>query len=360
VFSSRRVLIIALIVLALVGFVFLRGPIPHITIKPEDLFDVGPITITNTMLTSWLIVLALIGMTLLATRRWEMVPRGVQNFVEAIVEAFYNLVVNVAGEKNGRRFFPIVATIFFFVLAFNWFSLLPVFNVIGKVDEQETGFVFEKTAGVSVVPLSGLGGLSGDSIDEADANAKEHYERVSTEGKKVGELVPFLRGPNTDVNTPLALAIISAIAVETWGISSLGLFRYGSKFFRPGQFFRGLFRFNFGMMIEGVIEGFVGFLELVSELVRLLSFTARLFGNMFAGEVVILMFIFLVPGVIPVIFYGLELFVGVIQAFIFAMLTLVFGVMAVAAHDTGHEDEHANIREATVEGATEAALEQPI
>jgi F-type H+-transporting ATPase subunit a len=358
VLSRGKLIAVALIALFIVGFVFLRGPIPHIAIKPETLFDLGPISVTNTMLTSWLVVISLIVLVLLATRRWDIVPSGVQNFVEAAVEAFYNLVVNVAGEKNSRRFFPVVATIFFFVLAFNWFSLLPIFNVVGQVHEQEAGFVFEKTAGFNVVPLSSLSALSGDSIDEGDANAKEHYEKVTSEGKKVGELAPFLRGPNTDLNTPLALAIISAIFVEAWGISSLGLFRYLGKFFRPGLFLKGLIKFKPGMVIEGVIEGFVGFLEFVSEVVRLLSFTARLFGNMFAGEVVILMFIFLAPGVLPVIFYGLELFVGIIQAFIFAMLTLVFGVMAVTSHEA-HEAEEKHAGADTHGAVLEGALQEP-
>jgi len=116
--------------------------------------------------------------------------------------------------------------------------------------------------------------------------------------------------------------------------------------------FRGLFRLNFGQMFQGAIDAFVGVLELISELVRLLSFTFRLFGNMFAGEVVILMFTFLTPLVLTIAFYGLELFVGVIQAFIFAMLTLVFGVMAVthgehAAHeaDEGHAATTQHLRE---------------
>jgi F-type H+-transporting ATPase subunit a len=104
--------------------------------------------------------------------------------------------------------------------------------------------------------------------------------------------------------------------------------------------FRGLFRLNFGRAFKGAIDAFVGVLELISELVRLVSFTFRLFGNMFAGEVVILMFIFLTPLILTIPFYGLELFVGIIQAFIFAMLTLVFGMMAVAHGEAHAEEEH--------------------
>jgi F-type H+-transporting ATPase subunit a len=307
------------------------------------------------MLTSWIVVAFLIIAVYFATRRWEMVPRGVQNVVEAVVEAFYNLVVSVAGEKNGRRFFPIVATIFFFVLASNWLSLMPVFNVIGGVVKEEHGFVFEKTAGIYHTPFSGPGGLSADSIDEEDPDAHEQYAKAIEDGKEVGELFPFLRGPNTDLNTPLALAIISAIAVESWAIASLGI-GYGKKFFNFGPLFKGITRFNFGMIFQGGIDAFVGILEFISELVRLVSFTFRLFGNMFAGEVVILMFTFLTPVALTVVFYGLEIFVGVIQAFIFAMLTLVFGMMAVShGEHEGPGEEHGAEHGQTMTGSPEAA-----
>jgi F-type H+-transporting ATPase subunit a len=338
-FSRGKLVAVVCIVAFLVGFVFLRGPTPHITVKPETIFEAGPIDFTNTMITSWIIVGVMVIGVILLTRKWDMVPSGAQNVVEAGVEAFYNLVVNVAGEDRGRRFFPVVATIFFFVLFSNWLSLLPIFNVIGVVQEEEHGFVMERSGEVAYIGLSGPGGLSGDTIDEDDADAHEQYEEAIADGKTVGELFPLLRGPNTDVNTPLALAIVSAIAVEFWGISALGL-GYGKKFFNFGTLFKGLFKFNFGMVFQGIIDAFVGILELISELVRLVSFTFRLFGNMFAGEVVILMFTFLTPIVVTVVFYGLEIFVGVIQAFIFAVLTLVFGIMAVEHGEHGHEDEH--------------------
>ena len=343
--SRGRLIALGAIVLFLFGFVFLRGPTPHIVIKAEKLTSLGPFDLTNTILTSWIVVILMIAIVYFGTRRRELVPSGFQNLFEAVIEAFYNLVVSVAGEKNGRRFFPVVATIFFFVLVSNWLSLFPVFNVIGLVKEEEHGFVMEETAvgplDVGYVNLSGPGGLSGDTIDEDDADAHEKFEAAKAHGKTVGELLPIFRGPNTDLSTPLALAIVSAIAVESWGIASLGLRLYLSKFFNFGGIFRGLFSLNFGRVFQGGIDAFVGVLELISELVRLLSFTFRLFGNMFAGEVVILMFVFLTPLVLTLPFYGLELFVGVIQAFIFAMLTLVFGVMAVTAHgDHGeHEEE---------------------
>ncbi|MEE8369995.1 MAG: F0F1 ATP synthase subunit A [Dehalococcoidia bacterium] len=344
--SRGRIIALGFVILFLLGFVFLRGPTPHIAIKAETLQSFGPINVTNTMMTSWIVVIIMVAVVYLGTRRRDLVPRGFQNVFEAVLEAFYNFVVSVAGEKNGRRFFPVVATIFFFVLVSNWLSLFPMFNTIGLVKEENHGFVMEQTdvgpLPLSWVSLSGPGNLSADSIDEDDADAVQQADEAREDGKLVGELIPLFRGPNTDLNTPLALAVVSAIAVESWGIASLG-FGYGKKFFDLGNLIRGARRLDLGLLFRGVIDAFVGFLEMVSETVRLISFTFRLFGNMFAGEVVILMFTFLTPLIFTIVFYGLELFVGIIQAFIFATLTLVFGMMAVA-HGEAHavEGEHGN------------------
>ncbi len=354
--TRLRLTIVGLIVLVLVGFVFLRGPTPEIHIKPETLYSVWKINITNTMVTSWVVVALMISLVYFASRRWELVPRGVQNLLEAIIEGFYNLVVGIAGEKNGRRFFPVVATIFFFVLFANWFSLFPMFNVIGLGQEGEHGFVMEKVdlgpVPATYVGLSSLDQLSGRTIDEDDPEAAQKAAEERDKGNFVGEIRPFLRGINTDLNTPLALAIMSAIFVEFWGISTLGFSTYGGKFFNFGGLLRGIRRLSLGDVFRGVIDAFVGFLELVSEMVRLISFTFRLFGNMFAGEVVILMFTFLIPLVFTLPVYGLELFVGLIQAFIFAALTLVFGMIAVThGGPPGAEEAEAEIHQAeTAEG----------
>ena len=356
----NRWLAIAGVLLAfLFGFVFLRGPTPRISISAETLTTLGPVGITNTMITSWVIVVLIVGTVFAATRKWELVPSGIQNLFEAALEGFYNIVTGIAGNENGRRFFPFVATIFFFILVSNWLSLTPVFNVIGwvghdtPVEEQieEHGFVegiiFEDVElgpiDLHYIKFSNPGNLriSSDStvIKEDDADAVEHFEEAAAEGSFVGELIPAFRGPNTDLNTPLAIAIASFIAVEFWGISSLGAFTYGRKFLNFGTLGRAIFTFKPGLIMEGVIDAFVGILELISELVRLVSFTFRLFGNMFAGEVIILMFTFLTPIILTLPFYGLEIFVGAIQAFIFAMLTLVFAVMAVSIHGE-HDEEH--------------------
>jgi len=341
---NSRLIAIGATVLFLVGFIFLRGPTPHIAIKAEALTSVGSVAITNTMITGWVIVALIAVGVFVSTRKWTLIPSGIQNFVEAAMEGFYTLVTNIAGEENGRRFFPVVATIFFFIVISNWLSLTPVFNVIGWVgheDSPETqieehgfvhGIIFKDAGPFNVIPFSGPSNLRVTSdenvIEKDDPEGVQKYQEAKADGKKVGELIPLFRGINTDLNTPLAIAIAAVIAVEWWGISALGLFTYGGKFF------------NF----HGPIDFFVGILELVSEIVRLVSFTFRLFGNMFAGEVVILMFTFLTPLILTLPFYGLEIFVGAIQAFIFSMLTLVFGVMAVSHHgDHDTAEEHHEI-----------------
>jgi F-type H+-transporting ATPase subunit a len=153
-----------------------------------------------------------------------------------------------------------------------------------------------------------------------------------------GEHVHLLRGANTDINMPLALALISFVFVEYFGLKSLGV-RYLRKFFNAGEFLsslgqivRGRFRAGFGRLLTGFIHIFVGFLEALSELIRVVSFTFRLFGNMTAGEILLLLSAFLVPWMFAIPFYGLELLVGFVQALIFGGLTLVFLTVAAAPH----------------------------
>ena len=158
---------------------------------------------------------------------------------------------------------------------------------------------------------------------EASTSAAEEGEVTEFSGI----IAPYFRSVMTDTNAPLAIAIFSFIFVEFWGLSTLGV-SYLGKFFAFGALRRGPM---------GVIDIFVGLLEFVSELSRIISFTFRLFGNIFAGEVLLLMMTFLVPFVLADIFYALELFVGLIQAFVFAILTLVFALSAVSQHGDDHE-----------------------
>ena len=345
----RLVLIIlAVVVVMLVGFMSLRSARPIVELKAETVLDIGPFPLTNSIITSWIVIGLLVAVFFFATRRMALVPRGLQNFVEMVMEALYNLAVGTAGEKHGRRFFPVIATIFLYVVAANWLGLLPGVATIGKVDRvEDKGVVFQKVGGLDVVmpgfpswpphvPKSIALELPANYTPEQQETALQEATKDLSKDQKAGLLVPFFRSVNTDINGPLSLAIMSAIFVEFWGISTLGFFRYGSKFLNVRRLLR-------GELLNGVIDLFVGILEFVAEMARLLSFTFRLFGNILAGEILFLVIIFLLPVVALDMVYGMELFVGVIQAFIFAILTLVFGVIAVTSHEEGetHEREPA-------------------
>jgi len=280
-------LIALLLVLLLVGLLF-PVPRPHISVPAEAVFHLGPIPITNTMLASWVTVLVIIGLFYAGTSRMKLVPTGLQNAIEWAIETLLNFAETTAGKENGRRFFPVIATIFFFVIFNAWLGLIPGFNTIGFGEAGEQ-----------------MGLLSSVKA-------------------------PLLRAANTDINLPLALAVMSFIFVEYWGVSSLGFFRYGSKFIRVRELLR-------GKIFIGFIDLFVGALEALSELVRLISFTFRLFGNMFAGEVLLLVIVSLVPWVAVLMFYALEILVGFVQALVFAGLTLVFAMVAVAEHGNNHQ-----------------------
>jgi F-type H+-transporting ATPase subunit a len=352
---------VGVLVLIGIGVLFVGGASPVIVVAPETVFHWGPLDVTNTMFTSWFVVAFLVILALLVRPRLSVVPSGVSGAVEAAVEAFYNLVVQVAGEQNGRRFFPVVATIFFFILTSNYFGLLPINNIIGR-SEPNFG---DKQAAMSQTTLVGIDlayiPLTPDQVDlgegdaayieydgarvplATDTHAEDSSSESASEGTQPagevtgfsGLIAPYFRSVMTDVNAPLAIAIFSFIFVEFWGLQSLGL-GYLKKFFNFGKLLR-------GDLLGGLIDVFVGVLEFVSELSRMVSFTFRLFGNIFAGEVLLLMMTFLVPFVLVDVFYGLELFVGLVQAFVFAMLTLVFAVTAVTHHsDDHHEGEGAH------------------
>jgi F-type H+-transporting ATPase subunit a len=349
------ILVAALFVaLLLIGFLSLRSPRPIVELRAETILEIGPFPLTNTVLTAWIAIVLMAIVTYFGFRNVQLIPRGLQNFLEMAMEAFYNMVVGTAGEANGRRFFPVVATIFFYVVFANWLGLFPGVATIGKVQElhveegeefHEQGFVFQETGGVNVImpSLPGWPPAEPSTIDvqvEEGATLEEKEEALEEataelkEDEKAGFFVPFFRSVNTDINAPLALAIMSAIFVEFWGISSRGFFRYASKFFNFGRLLR-------GKLLDGIIDVFVGLLELVAEAARILSFTFRLFGNILAGEILFLVVIFLLPLIALQFVYVMELFVGLIQAFIFAMLTLVFGIVAVSGHGDEGEVESA-------------------
>ncbi len=350
------------------GFGFLSSSLPAIQLPAEIVvkgFDtpIGDWDLMNTMVTTWLAIIVLTLVAIVVRRGISEVPGRLQALFELIMEFFLNLCESIAGPVNGRRFFPLVFTIFIFIVVANWMGILPGFGTVGRVadpaeiahhhgvhhyadpaehDGHHSASGHKKTSGkdsaheddhsghldsVNLHVFSGTGGLAilqpGSLSEELTFHDYEEAHGDVGDGKRAGHLVPFLRSANTDVNMTLAMALIAMVMVHYWGLSILGSITHLGKFI------------NFK---EGPIGFFVGILEIISEFAKIISFTFRLFGNIFAGEVLLMAMGFLLPmiGIIP--FLGLELFVGVIQALIFSMLTLVFASMASVAH--GSEEHH--------------------
>jgi F-type H+-transporting ATPase subunit a len=252
----------------------------EISLAAEKVIHIGNFPITNSMLTSWIASVILISLAFIATRKMKMIPKGIQNFFEMAIELLYNTANSVLNdEKATRKYFPLVATIFLFIITNNWLGLIPGVGTIG-------------------------------------------LHEVNKHGEAI--LVPLFRSGNADLNMTLALAIITVLAIQIFGIAAIGAFKYGKKFL------------NFSNPINFV----VGLLELIGEISRIISFSFRLFGNVFAGEVLLTVIAFIVPYIAPLPFYGLELFVGFIQALVFTMLSLVFIKSAITDHEV-HEEQHA-------------------
>lgn len=240
---------------------FLAVGTPHLELPAGHPF--GALPVTNTLLASWLTGGVLLAFFALATRRVRLVPTGLQNMAELVCEYAARFIEGLVGKENEKRFFPVVVTVFLFVLFNAWLSLVPGFESL---------------------KLNG---------------------------------VPLLRSASTDINVPLMLALLCVISVEYWGLRARGL-SYLKTFL---DFDR-----------HGVLAPFVGSMELLGHSVRVVSFTFRLFGNMMAGVVLTGVALFLVPLVVPSVFYALEALFGLVQALIFAGLTAIFGYAAVSSH----------------------------
>jgi len=269
---------------------FLQVPKPHVELPAEPVAHIGHFSVTNTLLASWFTIIVLAVLSLILTRKMQLIPGKRQAMAEAIVEGLLNFVESVAGKKHARALFTGVGTIFLYVISNAYLALFPFFGSI-TVESSHGKFA-------------------------------------------------LLRAANTDVNVPLSIAIMSFIFVESWGMRALGVTHYLSEFINVKQMTQGFKQLLKGKIGQGVmdivfgfINLFVGVLEIFSHLTRMLSFTFRLFGNMTAGEILILVSSFLIPAVFSIPFYGLELLIGLIQALIFSGLTLVFGTIAVSPHE---------------------------
>ncbi len=327
----------------------------------------------------------------------RFVPRGFVNFIEIIVEFWYNQARNVLGSHT-LRVLPMALTVFTFVLVANWIKLIPGVETVGLISCAEPGIQgyplkgngpFLEVNGVSLKDRAGVKTTEADThaCEEAHPQytpplvvAKRARGQEAPAGQTSGEhtapgtqpatkpatkegavpstdqltsaktgstdtktsnaaetanpdlftVIPYFRPLSTDLNMPLALAIIVFMSVQVWGIQALGL-PYFYKFINIPALG------NLSKKPMGVMDFIVGLVDIISELSRLISLSFRLLGNLFAGGILLAVMSFLVAFVLPIIFYGLEVFVGLIQAYVFAILTVMYASQAVTAH---HADEH--------------------
>lgn len=265
-----------------------------VPLKPAVLFQIGKFAITNSMLVTWIVAAGIIVCAQAATRKIKSVPSGAQNFWEWLVESLYTFLENIIGSVLVRKTFWFFATIFIFILFLNWFGLLPGVGSIGWGHHDATTGAFQ--------------------VDR-----------------------PLLRGANADLNLTLAMASVFFLCWIVWAIQANGIGGLILHLFGPKGETTGILKL---LMI--VIFFIVGWLEIVSILFRPISLSFRLFGNVYAGEIMLESMSHIVPSLswlIPIPFYFMELLVGLVQALVFMLLTAVFTLL-VAQHEPGHEAHH--------------------
>jgi F-type H+-transporting ATPase subunit a len=317
----NRWIVLLFIILGIFGAKYFPPIQPHIQVAPENLSAqplftlpvIGSFYMTNTMVAiiiSYILVLILGFSIKQALAKGDLIPKGITGAIEMLVEALYNMTESTAGKWAGT-IFPYFMTIFLVVLTANWLELLPGVDSIGKIEESAHG-----TPLLILIP----GMLA--------AVVKGTGEAIQGTGYQI---VPYIRAASTDLNFTAALALISVVMTQVIGIRAQG-FSYFSKFFNTRTLFTAPF--------FGAMDLMVSLLELISEFSKILSFAFRLFGNVFAGMVLL----FLVGAMVPVFAQSFvvlfEVFIGLIQAIVFGMLTMIFMAQATKGHGE-HEEEQA-------------------
>jgi len=332
----------------------------------EDFLGIDGLTITNTLIGTLLADVLLLVFAFGAVRRMQLVPGRWQGLFEVITDALYGLAKTSAGH-NARKIFPLMATIFLFLLVGNWVKLVPGAESIGlmhcahegvngyqrngiildvdqalyageRATEADYEACYAKEHGVAHAEEAASGeegsGEPGAAVEGSEISAGDE-EAAATEGVRddLYAVTPFVRGMATDLNLTLALGLVAFVAIQYFGVSALGL-HYFTKFINTPALE------NMGRRPMGAMDFVVGLLELVLEFAKIISFGFRLFGNLFAGGVLLFVMSFLVSMLVPAAVYVLELFVGLIQAFVFSMLLLIFSATAMHGHEIQDHDEH--------------------
>ena len=266
------------------------------TLYAEPIYQIGSFQITNALFTSWIAITILIIIAILLRKKLQEIPKGIQNFFEIILDGALSLCDQITGNREiTNKVFPLAISVFFFVLINNWLGVLP-FGGFGLVETSHSKSVF----------------------------------------------IPFIRSGTADINTTLALSLLAVIGANIFGIISIGIWKTFNKYINlkaiggiPGKV-----KADPMVLVVAPVTFFVGMLELVGEFAKVASLSFRLFGNVFAGEVLLLSMSALLAYGLPIPFLFLEIFVGVIQAFIFAVLVLLYFTIASQDHDEheGHKE----------------------
>jgi len=266
-----------------------------VSLAAEPLTHLGSLPITNALLNSWIAVSIIIALGAVLRVKKSRVPKGIQNAAEAVIELFLNFIDQVTQNRaKSKKFLPIVGSLFLFIVLSNLLAQIPGTGTIG-LKEIEHG---------------------------------------------IPTIIPLLRPATSDLNQTLALSVFAVVASHIFGIITIGFFQHANKFINLGGIWQS-FRHGGIAIFTAVIEFMVGLIELVSEVAKILSLSLRLFGNIFAGEVLLTVLSSLVAFLMPLPFQFLELIVAVIQAMVFSMLTLVYLEIATTAPHGNEETPNA-------------------
>ncbi len=260
------------------------------TLYAESVFHIGNFSVTNSLLNSWLVVLLVVVFSLSLKKRIKSVPGKLQNFFEMVVEGLLGVFDSVTGErKMSLKFFPFVFSFFILILINNWLGLLPGIGSIGNIVNEGGHEVF----------------------------------------------VPYFRGGTADLNTALALATIGVVASHIFGVVAIGFWKHFNKFVNINAFLDipKKVKKDPSVLIVNPIKAFVGLIEIIGEIAKVASLSFRLFGNIFAGEVLLASMAAILAFGLPIPFMFLEVLVGAIQALIFSMLILAYLTMNSSAEE---------------------------
>ena len=260
------------------------------TLFAEPIGSIAGFPITNSLVNSWVVIIVIVLFSLAIRRKVNMVPKGLQNMFEMIVEAFLGIFDSVTGSRKiSMKFFPLVFSFFVLILLSNWMGLLPGAGSIGQVQVHDGHNMF----------------------------------------------IPYLRGATADINTTLALALIGVVASHIFGILTLGIWNHFNKFINIKAFLEipKKIKEDWTVLIVNPIKAFVGLIEIIGEAAKVASLTFRLFGNIFAGEVLLASMSAILAFGLPIPFMFMEVLVGLIQALIFSILILSYLTMATSAEE---------------------------